>query len=129
MSLPPCTTLVSPSPLHVDRGGDPGHLADHTGGVSMSGEVFRHIHVSRPQAVDGAIPQADFRFPSPQQAESRSANLTLHTLDELAFFCRIGCWSVPELTPRFIKCGVHRIIRIRRSNAASHCLNTLESLF
>src|SRR5262250_850759 len=58
----PLQPLVSPSPLNVDRGGDPGHLADHTGGMSMPGEVFRHIHVPWPQAVDSAIPQADFRL-------------------------------------------------------------------
>src|SRR5206468_5240937 len=53
-----CTPFGLPSPLQVDRGGDPGYLADHTGGVPMPGEVFRHIHISRPQAVDGAITQA-----------------------------------------------------------------------
>jgi len=28
----------------------------------MPGEVFRHMHVARPQAVEGAITQADFRL-------------------------------------------------------------------
>ena len=57
-----CIPFVLPSSLQVDRSGDPGYLADHTGGVSMPGKVFRHIHISRPQTVDGAITQADFRL-------------------------------------------------------------------
>jgi hypothetical protein len=28
----------------------------------MPGEVFRHIHIAGPEAVDRAIPQADFRL-------------------------------------------------------------------
>src|SRR5262249_30848813 len=61
-SSPPGNPLVSPSPLQVDRGGDPGHPAHYPGSVSTPGEFFRHIDVSRPQAVDRAIPQADFRL-------------------------------------------------------------------
>jgi len=30
--------------------------------VAMPGEVFRHIHVAGPEAVNRAIPQADFRL-------------------------------------------------------------------
>src|SRR5215510_185740 len=45
-----------PAPLHMDRGGHPGRMA-------VPGEVFRHIHVTWPQTVDGAVAQADFCLP------------------------------------------------------------------
>src|SRR5712691_7192548 len=53
-----------PLRLHVDGRGDPGHLADDTGGMAVPGEVFRHIHVARSQTADSAVSQADFRLPS-----------------------------------------------------------------
>src|SRR5262249_15158185 len=59
MSLP-LGVYLSPSPLQVDRGGDPWDSANYTGGVTMPSEVFCHVYVSRPQAVDSAIPQANF---------------------------------------------------------------------
>jgi hypothetical protein len=51
--------VVSPSPLLVDRGNDPRPLTDHPGGVAVPGAVFHPMHVARPQAVEGTIPQAD----------------------------------------------------------------------
>ena len=59
-TAPTPVDAVSPSLLYVDRGGDPRHLADHPGGVAMPGEVFCHIHVAGPKAVDGTVAQADF---------------------------------------------------------------------
>ena len=53
---------ASASPLHVDRGGDLGYLPDYPGGVAVPGEVFRPIHVAGPEAVERAIPQANFRL-------------------------------------------------------------------
>src|SRR5262245_24621870 len=54
---------VSPLLIHMNGGSDPGHLANHTGSVAVPGEVFRHVYVAWPQALDGAITQADFRLP------------------------------------------------------------------
>lgn len=49
--------------FEMDRRCDPWDVAHYPGGVAGAGHVFGQVDVARPEAVDGAVLQADLSLP------------------------------------------------------------------
>ena len=48
--------------IQVYGGSDPWHIADDTGRMPVTGEVFSQIDITRPQPVNRTVSQTNLRF-------------------------------------------------------------------